>query len=93
MSSSKYMGRVDPLELLRNSIVNSKNIKQKGKYLEFDKDLRFPLKTPTAWLSPHTNKQYTMGAIWAFLEFKDDSEYLTKVTEFDVERINVADKD
>ena len=67
MSSSKYVGRVDPIELLRNSVINSKKIKQRGKYLEFDKDIRFPLKTQTAWLSPDTHKQYTIGAIWVFL--------------------------
>lgn len=71
MSSSKYMGRMDPLELLRMSIIHAKKIKQRGKYLEFNKDTNFALKTPTAWQSPHTNKQYTLGAIWAFLEFKD----------------------
>lgn len=33
MSSSKYVGRVDPIEVLRNSMVNSKKIRQKGKFL------------------------------------------------------------
>ncbi len=93
MSSSKYMGRVDPIEILRNSIVNSKKIKQKGKYLEFDKDIKLLLKTPTAWLSPITKKQYSLGAIWLLLECKDKSEYLMKTTELDVEMINIADKE
>lgn len=90
--SSKFISRVDPIEILRNSIVNSKKIKQKGKYLEFEKDIKLPLKTPTAWLSPITNKQYSIGAIWLFLETKDQIEYLTKATELDLEMINIADK-
>jgi hypothetical protein len=73
MSSSKYVGRVEPIEVLRNSIINSKKIKQKGKYLEFDKDIKLALKTPTHWLSPITNKQYTIGAIWLYLEYNDRS--------------------
>lgn len=93
MSSSKYVGRVDPIEILRNSIINSKKIKQKGKYLEFDKDIKVLVKTPTAWLSPITNKQYTLGALWLFLECKDKTEYLTKATELEVEMINIADKE
>jgi len=67
MSSSKYLARVDPIEVLRNWMINSKKCKQKGKYLEFDKDIKLPLKTPTHWLSPITNKQYSIGAIWLYL--------------------------
>lgn len=74
--------------------MSSKKIRQKEKYLYFEKDIKFPLKTPTAWLSPITNKQYTIGAIWAYLEFKDNSShYPAKTTDYDVEMINIADRE
>jgi hypothetical protein len=62
--------------------------------LDFDKDIKLLIKSPTAWLSPITNKQYSLGAIWLYLECKDKStEYLTKATELEVEMINIADKE
>jgi len=30
--------------------------------------MKLPLTTPTAWLSPDTNKQYTLGALWLYLD-------------------------
>ena len=59
--------------------MGNKKPKQKEKYIYFDKDLKVPLKTPTAWQSPLTNKQYNIGSIWCYLEYKDKPDYMIKV--------------
>jgi hypothetical protein len=64
---SKYQGRVDPLDLLRNSYIENKKIKLKDKYLIFDKDIRIPLSQPTAWISANSKKQYSLGSLWLYL--------------------------
>jgi hypothetical protein len=82
--SSKYQGRLDPLEILRNSISTDKRAKIKEKYLIFDKEIKLALSTPTAWLSPQTKKQYSLGSLWLYLESVHKniglSEYLPKVS-------------
>jgi hypothetical protein len=64
---SKYQGRVDPLELLRTAYTEEKKIKLKDKNLVFEKDIRMPLTQPTAWVSPITKKQYSLGSLWLYL--------------------------
>ena len=64
---SKYQGRMDPLELLKAVYTQHKKVKLKDKHLIFEKDVRLPLSQPTAWVSPISEKQYTLGALWLFL--------------------------
>ncbi len=72
--------------MLRNSYISSKKIKLKDKNLYFDKDIKMPLNTPTAWISTHTKKQYTLGSLWLYMEFyvKNITDYIKKVSEYDV---------
>jgi hypothetical protein len=65
--TSKYQGRLDPLDVLRNSISTEKRAKIKDRYLVFDKEIKLALSTPTAWLSPLTKKQYSLGSLWLYL--------------------------
>jgi hypothetical protein len=48
--------------------MEDKKIKLKDKTLVFEKDIRLPLSQLTAFVSPLTNKQYTIGSLWLFLE-------------------------
>ena len=92
---TKYQGRVDPLELLRSAYTEDKKIKLKDKYLIFDKDVKLPLTQQTAWVSPISNKQYTLGSLWLFLEFhlKKINDYITKITEYGVDNVTISDRD
>ena len=92
---SKYQGRVQPLQLLRNSYTQEKKIKLKDKTLVFQKDIRLPVSQLTAWLSPISNKQYTLGSIWLYLQshLKRIPDYLSKVSEYDIEAVIKPDRD
>lgn len=94
MLSSKYQGRIDPLELLKGAVAGGKKAKLKDKHLIFDKDIKMSLNTPTAWVSQHTKKQYSLGALWLLLECHNApaGEYMKKVSEYEVETVNVADR-
>jgi hypothetical protein len=43
--------------------------------------MKLPLTTSTAWLSPLTNKQYSLGSLWLYLEFGKAPEYILKAGE------------
>lgn len=64
---SKYASRIDPLDLLRLAYTEGKTVRLKDKQLFFEKDVRVPLGQPTAWVSPLTKKQYTVGSLWLYL--------------------------
>jgi hypothetical protein len=93
--SSKYQGRIDPLELLRNSYMNNKRPRYKDKYLIFEKDIRLPVTTPTAWVSKITKKQYSLGSLWLCMEnhLKFINDYLAKVSELGLDMIVISDRD
>lgn len=67
---SKYSARMDPLDLLRLAYTEGKAVRLKDRQLLFEKDVRVPLGQPTAWVSPLTKKQYTVGSLWLYLEFR-----------------------
>lgn len=79
---SKYQGRVDPLELLRSVYTENKKVRLKDKHLIFEKDIKLPLSQPTAWVSPISKKQYSLGSIWLYLEYhqKNITDYVNKIT-------------
>jgi hypothetical protein len=64
---SKYTARIDPLDLLRLAYTEGKAARLKDKQLLFEKEIRIPLSQPTAWVSPLTKKQYTVGSLWLYL--------------------------
>lgn len=67
---SKYQNRADPLDLLRAAYSDStgkQRVKLKDKQLIFEKDVRVSILQPTAWVSPVSKKQYTIGALWLYL--------------------------
>jgi hypothetical protein len=92
---SKYQGRVDPLELLRAVYTEDKKVRLKDKNLIFDKDIKLPLSQPTAWVSPLSHKQYSLGSLWLFLEshLKRINDYILKVTELGVDNVTISDRD
>ena len=79
---SKYQGRVDPLELLRSVYTEDKKVRLKDKYLFFDKDIKLPLSQPTAWVSTISQKQYSLGSLWLFMEYhlKKIDDYFNKIS-------------
>ena len=79
---SKYQGRVDPLELLRSVYTLDKKVRLKDKSLLFEKDIKLPLTQPTAWVSTISQKQYSLGSLWLFMEhhLKHINDYIIKIT-------------
>ena len=81
---SKY--QKDPLELLRNAYANKKyKIKSKGNDLYFEKQAKLDVKTETAWMSPQTNKRYSLGSLWLCLEYHmknitNSNQYMQKAS-------------
>lgn len=67
---SKYQNRADPLDLLRavySDPTGKQRVKLKDKQLIFEKDVRLSMHQPTAWVSPVSKKQYTIGTLWLYL--------------------------
>ena len=91
---SKYQGRVDPLDLLRGVYTEDKKVRQKDKNLIFEKDIKLPLTLPTAWVSTISQKQYSLGSLWLFMEhhLKKINDYLIKITEYGVENVPISDR-
>lgn len=93
--ASKYQGRVDSLEVLRQTYSDKRRAKLKDNYLIFDKDLRLPLNSPTAWVSPITKKQYDLGSLWLYIEYHLKyiaTEYVMKVSELGLQSVTVSDR-
>lgn len=91
---SKYQGRVDPIELLRAVYTEDKKVKLKDKHLIFEKDVRLPINQPTAWVSPLSTKQYSVGSLWLFMEnhLKRINDYITKVSEYGLDSVTISDR-
>lgn len=66
------MPKPDAIDLLRG--VYNKNaekkstVRQKGNDLYFDRDVKLPLDTETAWQAKSSGKQYNLGSLWLALE-------------------------
>jgi hypothetical protein len=60
----------------------------------FDKDVRVALSQPTAWVASQSSKNYSLGALWLYLESFTGRlpDYLEKVTEFGVEGVIKPDR-
>lgn len=83
----------DPINLLRDYTTSNKKIDLVGGKLYFN-NLEIPMNHETAWKSPHSNKQYSIGSIWFFLqnhqiEFK---EYAKGCTKNQIEMVSRPDK-
>ena len=91
---SKYQNRVDPLDLLRAAYSENKRVKVKDKQLILEKDIRVPLTQPTAWVSPDSKKQYSIGSLWLFLESRlgHITDYMVKISEYGVDNVIVSDR-
>lgn len=91
---SKYQNRADPLELLRAAYSESRRVKLKDKQLVFEKDVRVPLGQSTAWVSPVSKKQYSVGSLWLYLEFHTGhvADYLNKISEYGVDNVIISDR-
>ncbi len=91
---SKYSARVDPLDLLRAAYTEGKHVRLKDKQLIFEKDVRVALGQPTAWVSPLTKKQYSVGSLWLYLEFRMGhvTNYLEKISEYGVDNVTISDR-
>jgi hypothetical protein len=63
------MSTVDPVQVLREYIAKSKEIKLKEDNLIFGSKA-FNLLTPTNWKPKNTEKPYKLGEIWLFLDAK-----------------------
>lgn len=47
---------------------------QQNKYLYFSDGIKLPLNTPTSWFSSTTSKNYDLGSLWLFLQYKRKGE-------------------
>lgn len=92
---SKYQGRVDPLELLRSAFTENKKVRVKDKQLIFEKDIRVSMSQPTAWISPMSKKQYTIGSLWLFLDYNAGhiNDYMNKISEYGVDNVTISDRE
>lgn len=86
---------VDPLLLLRDYHSNEKPIQ----YLSDDHLLVFgstkiPVDAKTAWIKKVNNTQYTIGALWFFLQKKDlpIRDYMIEADHASFEKIHLLDK-
>jgi hypothetical protein len=70
-------------------------VKMKDKYLLFEKDVRIPFSQLTAWVSPLSKKQYTIGSLWLYLESRvgNITDYMNKVSEYGVDNVVVSDRE
>jgi hypothetical protein len=91
---SKYQGRVDPLELLRGVYTEGKKVRLKDKSLIFEKEIKLSLTQLTAWVSPISGKQYSLGSLWLYMEnhLKRIPDYINKVTELGVDNVTISDR-
>ena len=90
----------DPIEQLRasfNTNTTKMSVFQVGTCLIFGNGTRIPLKAKTAWISPLTGKQYSLGSLWLFLEYttkkQDRIEYFNRISREGMEHVNIADQD
>lgn len=69
-------------------------MKLKDKQLIFEKDIRIPLQQATAWVSPLSKKQYTIGSLWLYLEFYigNITDYINKISEYGVDNVTISDR-
>jgi hypothetical protein len=53
-----------------------------------------PLSQPTAWVSPVTKKQYSVGSLWLYLETHAGhvADYLNKISEYGVDNVTISDR-
>jgi hypothetical protein len=91
---SRYEGRLDHLELLKNAYSHNRHAKLRDGMIVFEKDGRFPLSQPTAWVAKQSGKNYSLGALWLYLESQTGRlhEYMEKVTELGVESVIKPDR-
>lgn len=94
---SKYQNRADPLDLLRAAYSDPSGklrVRQKDKQLIFEKDVRVSINQPTAWVSPLSKKQYTIGSLWLYLEFSNNmGDYMTRISEIGVDIVTISDRE
>lgn len=93
--STKFQGRVDPLEYLRIAYTTAKKPKQKDRYLLMENGIKIPLNTPTAWMTRLGKKQLSIGSLWLVMEnqLKNVSDYHSKANELGIEAVNIGDRD
>ncbi len=91
---SRHEGRMDHLELLKATYSHGRHAKLRDGQLVFDKDVRVSLLQPTAWVASESKKNYSLGALWLYLEYSTDRlpNYMEKVTEFGVDNVIKPDR-
>lgn len=94
------MRKSDPLDLLRSvynkNLQKKTTIKLKGTDLYFDREVKLPIMTETAWQSPQTGKQYNLGSLWLVMEvhsqkIPNKEQYFRQVSALKLDPIGVAD--
>lgn len=86
---------VDPLLLLRDYYSNSKPIEYRNDdHMLVFGSTKIPVDAKTAWIKKVGNSQYTIGALWFFLQNKDKSirEYMSEADHSSFEKIHLLDK-
>lgn len=92
--------QVDPINVLRETIMKKQAIKCKEDCLYFPNKLILRLGTKTAWQSSDTGEVYSLGDIWLYLDSRlgnsDDKAYFTKLAQMkkkhDLKIITASDR-
>ena len=86
---------VDPLVLLKDFYINKKEVlyRSDDHMLVFG-STKVPVDAKTAWIKKVSSTQYTLGALWFFLEKKDMQirEYMIEADLNSFEKIHLLDK-
>ncbi|KAM3146595.1 hypothetical protein pb186bvf_001125 [Paramecium bursaria] len=97
-------GKSDPLEILRDHIIQKKPIKLKSKgddhRLIFEGNntsIEFKFTQETAWRSTKNNKDYNLGTLWLFLDNKikgvQNKDYIKNAMDMKIEFVSRTDQD
>jgi hypothetical protein len=85
----------NPLQLLRDYHSSGKPIKYlEDEHLLVFNTIKVPVDAKTAWLKKVSDTQYTVGAIWFFLENKDIPirDYMSLADQKSFEKVSLLDK-
>lgn len=91
---SRHEGRVDHLELLRAAYSQGRSVQRREEQLLFERGVRAELKQPTAWVATHSSYNYTLGALWLYLEHATHRlpTYIEALTDLDIRNVLISDR-
>lgn len=85
---------IQPAYLLREYFQGEKEIIKENDNLRFSDNIVLSLKTPTALIKTSTNSTYTLGCLWFFLKYKNEtvSSYMSQCFKEKIDNVFTMDK-